>query len=147
MPPQLKKSNNRAKLEKSTYEQIVSHPEKDLELIGLEAPEELQIKTVTQRATQHNPEKPKPTCHYCKRPGHYRNRCRQLKREKCQSQNNTNSAGNNNNNNGDQTNCNSNNETPNNSNAINTNDQKDRKPTHVYPPCETCGKTVKLTIL
>ena len=54
MPPHLKKSINQAHSEKDTNEQIVSHLEWELELIGLEAPDELQIKTVTQRATQQN---------------------------------------------------------------------------------------------
>ena len=48
MPPHLKKSIIPAHLEKGTYEQIVSHLEKELELNGFEAPDELQINTVTQ---------------------------------------------------------------------------------------------------
>ena len=141
MPPHLKKSKNQAHLENDTYGQILSHLEKDLELNGLEAPEELQINTVTQRAIQQNPEKPKPTYHHCKKPGHYRNQCRQLKREKDQ-KNKTNSAGNNNNISGGQTKSNSNKKVLNDTNANNTKNQKDRRPTRpVYPPCETCGKT------
>ena len=73
MPPHLKKSINQAHLENGTYEQIVSHVERELELNGLEAPDEMQINTVTQQATKQNPEKPKPTCHHCKKPSHYRN--------------------------------------------------------------------------
>ena len=84
MPPHLKKSINQTHLENGTCEQIVSHHESDLELNGLEAPDELQINTVSQQATQKNPEKPRPTCYHCKKPGHYRNQCRQLKREKNQ---------------------------------------------------------------
>ena len=42
MPPHLKKSINQAHLENGTYERIVSHFEKELELNGLEAPDELQ---------------------------------------------------------------------------------------------------------
>ena len=38
-----------------------------LELIGLEAPEEMQRNTMTQRATKPNPEKPNSTCHHCKK--------------------------------------------------------------------------------
>ena len=52
MPPHLKKSNNQAHLEKSTYEQIVSHLERELELNVLEAPDEMPINTVTQQAPQ-----------------------------------------------------------------------------------------------
>ena len=89
MPPQLKKSNNQAHLENGTYEQIVSHLEKELELKSLEAPDEMPINTVTQQAPQQNSNKPRPTCHHCKKPGHYQNQCRQLEREKNQTRNNT----------------------------------------------------------
>ena len=146
MPPHQKKSINQAHLEKSTHEEIVLHLEKELELNGLEAPDELPKKTVTQQATQQNPEKPKPACHHRKKRGHYLNRCRQLKWEKDLARNNTNSADNGNNNNGrGQTNSNSNINAPNNTNANNTNNQKDRRSRPVYPPCETCGKTYHST--
>ena len=79
MPPHLRKSFNQAHLENRTYEQIVSHLERELELNGLEAPDELQINNVTQQATRKNSEKLKPTCHYVKKPVYYRNQCRQLK--------------------------------------------------------------------
>ena len=82
MPPHLKKSVNQAHLENGTFEQFVSNLERELELNGLEAPDELQINTVAQQATQQNSEKPKPICYPCKNPGDYRNQCRQLKREK-----------------------------------------------------------------
>ena len=78
MPSHLKKAINQAHLKNGTFEQIVSHLERELELNGLEAPDELQINTVTQQATQQNSEKPKPTCHYCKKSDHYRNQCRQF---------------------------------------------------------------------
>ena len=42
MPPHLKNSINQAHLENGTNEQIVTHLEKELELNGLEAPDELQ---------------------------------------------------------------------------------------------------------
>ena len=142
MPPHLKKSINQAHLKNGTYEQIVSHLERELELNGLEAPDEMQLNTVMQQDTQQNSEKPKPTCHYCKKPGHYRNRCRQLKREKDQVQNNTDSAANNKNNNGSaQTNSKPNHKAPLANKANNTNNQRDRKPRPVFPPCETCGRT------
>ena len=100
MPPHLKKSINQAHLENGTNEQIVSHLETELELNGLEAPDGMQLNTVMQQDRQQNSEKPKPTCHHCKKPGHYRNQCRQLKREKDQVQNSADSAANNKNNNG-----------------------------------------------
>ena len=142
MPPHLKKSINQAHLENGTYEQIVSHLERELELNGLEAPDEIQLNTVMQQDTQQNSGKPKPTCHHCKKPGHYRNQCRQLKRGKDQAQNNANSAADNKNNNGStQTNSNPNHKEPVANKVNNTNNQRDRKPRPVFPPCETCGRT------
>ena len=47
LPPHQKKSINRAHLENGTFEQIVTHLEEELELNGLEAPDELQINTVS----------------------------------------------------------------------------------------------------
>ena len=78
MPPHLKKSKNQAQLENGTYEQIVTHLERELELKGLEAPDELPIDNVSQQPTNNNADEPKPTCHHCKKPGHYRNQCRLL---------------------------------------------------------------------
>ena len=141
-PPDLKKSINQAHLENDTNEQVVSHLERELELNELEAPDELQINTVTQQPTQQTSEKRRPTCSHCKKTGHCRNQCRQLKREKDEVRNNTNSADNINQNNGSgHTNSNSNNKVSNNTKASNTNNQKNRGPRPVYPPCETCVKT------
>ena len=72
MPPHLKKSINQAHLENGTYEQIVTHLEMELELHGLEAPDELQIKTVSHKTVNANADRTEPTCHYCKKPGHYK---------------------------------------------------------------------------
>ena len=94
---------------------------------------------MTQQTTQQNSEKPKPTCHHCKKPSHYQNECPQLKREKDQTRNNMNSA---NNNNGiAQTNSNPNNKVSNNTKANNTNIQRDRRSRPVFPRCKTCGGT------
>ena len=96
MPPHLMKSINQAHLENGTYEQIVSHLERELGLNGLEAPDEMPINTVTQQAPQQNSDKPRPTFHHCKKPSHYQTQCRQLKREKEQTRKNTNTANNDN---------------------------------------------------
>ena len=90
MPPHLKKSINQAHLESGTYEQIVTHLEKELELNGFEAPDELQINTVCQQLTNANADRPKPTCHHCKKPGRYRDQCRWLKTQEGQAENNQN---------------------------------------------------------
>ena len=127
-------------MENDTYEQIVSHLERALELNGLEAPDEMPISTVTQQAPQQISNKPRPTCHHCKKSSHYQNQCRQLKREKDQTQNNTNSAKNNNE--SAQTNTiPNNNKIANNTKRKNINNQRDRRSRHVFPPCETCGRT------
>ena len=86
MPPHLEKSINQAHLESGTYEQIVSHLERELELNGLEAPDKMHINTVEQQAPQQNSNKPRPTGHHCKKSGHFQNQCphsneRKTKRE------------------------------------------------------------------
>ena len=140
MPPHLKKSINQAHLENGTSEQIVSHLERELELNGLEIPDEMLINTVTQQAPQQNANKPRPTCHHCKKPGHYQNQCRQLKREKDQTRAKTNSA--NNNKGSAQANSNpNNNKVANNAKGNNINNQRDRRSRPVFLPCETCGRT------
>ena len=47
MSPHLKKSINQAHLENGTYEQILTHLERELELNSLEYPDETQMNTVT----------------------------------------------------------------------------------------------------
>ena len=54
MPPSLKKSMNQARLESGTLKQIVTHLEGELESNGLEAPDELQINTVTHNTANTN---------------------------------------------------------------------------------------------
>ena len=49
MPPHLRKSINQAHLENGTYEQIVTHLERELELNSLESPDETQMNTVTHK--------------------------------------------------------------------------------------------------
>ena len=49
MPPHLKKSINQAHLENGTYEQIVTHLERELELNSLEYSDEIQMNTVTHK--------------------------------------------------------------------------------------------------
>ena len=88
MPPHLKKSINQAHLETGTYEQIVTHLEGELELNGLEAPDELQINTVSHNTANPNADRNKSTCHCSKKPEQYRNQCRLLKKQRDQTANN-----------------------------------------------------------
>ena len=73
LPPHLKRSLNLAYLENGTYDQIVAHLEKEIELSGLEKDGELTIPTMTAvppNDNQQNTEQTKVICHYCKKPGH-----------------------------------------------------------------------------
>ena len=138
MLPHLNKSTNQAHLEKGTYEQIVTNLERELELNGLEAPDELPINNVKQQPTNTSAERPKPTFHHCKKPGHYKNQCRSLKKQREQTEKYQNNHGNKN---SDANNSNSKSNNNNNSNNNNSSNRAERKPKTVYPPCETCGKT------
>ena len=135
MPPHLKKSINQAHLENGTYDQIVTHLESELELNGLEAPDEVQIFTVNLNNVNANADRTKPNC---KKPRHYKNQCRLLKNQREQTENNQNIPGNKNSN-ANTSNPNSNVYNPNNNNR--NSNRAERKPKIVYPPCETCGKT------
>ena len=55
IPTHLKKSINQAHLENKTYEQIVTQLQRELELNGLEARDELQINTVSHNTANANP--------------------------------------------------------------------------------------------
>ena len=138
MPPHLKKSMNQAHLENGTYEQIVTHLEKELELNGWEATDELQISTVSHNTVNASADRAKPSCHYCKKPGHYKNQCRLLKKQREQAENNQNNPGNKNSD-AKTSNPNGNVNNPNNNNT--NSNRTERKPKFVYSPCETCGKT------
>ena len=94
---------------------------------------------MSQHATYIHAERLKPTCHYSKKPGHYRNQCRMLKKQREQTENTQNNPGN--------RNSDADNSIPdiktNNNNHINYKNcnRAQGKPETVYPPSETCGKT------
>ena len=107
MPPHLKKSINQAYLENGTYNQIVKHLEREMELNGLESDESM-VKTQmtatkkeqkTEKTNKKQTDKPKTQtpksvpnktlkdtqCRYCKEEGHMMNDCPKLaKRRKLQ---------------------------------------------------------------
>ena len=138
MPPHLKKSMNQAHLENGTYEQIVTHLERELEVYGLEAPDELQIYTVSHNTVNANADRTKPTCHYCKKPGHYKNQGRLLTKQREQTENNQKNPGNKK---SDVNSSNPNGNVNNPNNNTRNSNRAERKPKTVHPPCETCGKT------
>ena len=129
-PPHLKKLINQAHLEIGTYEQIVTHRERELELNGLEAPDELPINNVSQQPTNTNVDRPKPTCHHFKKPGHYRNHCCLLKKQREQTENNQN---NNANKNSDAKTSNPNSNVNNNNNNKNSNRAEKNQKLSAHP--------------
>ena len=57
MPPHLKKSINQAHLENGTYNQIVKHLEREMELNGLESDESMVKTQMTATKNEQKPEK------------------------------------------------------------------------------------------
>ena len=112
LPPKLKRSVNMARLENGTYEEIVAHLERELELNALEESDDLPMATMTSASTSHNNllsnginTNKDAQCSYCKATGHYYKSCPKLKKKK------------------------------------ETEDKDGKKPQRpTYPPCDTCGK-------
>ena len=98
---------------------------------------------MSQQTTNTNADRPKPTCHHCKKPGHYRNQCRLLKKQREQTENTQNSPGNKNNaaKTSNQYQYQNKNSDVNNTNNNKNSNKAERKLKTVYPPCETCGNT------
>ena len=95
LPPKLKRSVNMARLENASYEEIVTHPERELELNGLEGGDDIHVPTMSAAPTATRPGTgllssgidPNVTCNYCKKPGHVKEDCRKLKRKEEQRRN------------------------------------------------------------
>ena len=83
MPTHLKRVLNQARLETESYERMVQHIEREMELNGLLAPNETNITGVIQidalepqQAT--NPPKPSGPCYGCGQSGHVIKNCRKV---------------------------------------------------------------------
>ena len=95
LPPKLKRSVNMARLENATYEEIVTHLERELELMGLEEGDDIPVPTMSTAPTATRPGTgllssgidANITCNYCKKPGHVKDDCRKLKRKEEQRRN------------------------------------------------------------
>ena len=89
LPPKLKRSVNMARLENATYEEIVTHLERELELNRLEEGDNIPVPTMSTAPTATGPGTgllssgidPNITCNYCKKPGRVKDDCRKLKRK------------------------------------------------------------------
>ena len=85
MPTHLKRVLNQARLETESYDLMVQHLEREIELNGMLAPNETNITGVHQievQETQQVPNPPKPTgpCYGCGQPGHVVKNCRKVAR-------------------------------------------------------------------
>ena len=95
LPTKLKRSVNMARLENATYEEIVTHLERELELNGLEEGDDIPVPTMSTAPTAKRPGTgllssgidPNVTCNYCKKLGHVKDDCRKLKRKEEQRRN------------------------------------------------------------
>ena len=112
LPPKLKRSVNMARLENGTYEGIVAHLERELELNALEESDDLPMATMASASTNQSNllsnginTNNDDQCSYCKATGHYYKSCPKLKKKKEMEE---------------------------------KDGKKPQRPT--YPPCDTCGK-------
>ena len=89
LPPTSKRSVNMARLENGTYEEIVAHLERELELNALEESDDLPMATMASASTNNSNLLPNgintnkdAQCSYCKATGHYYKSCLKLKKKK-----------------------------------------------------------------
>ena len=87
LPPKLKRSVDMARLENGSYDEIVAHLERELELNAFEESDHLPIATMTSSSAK--PKTPLTTgqtsditCTYCKDKGHMVKDCEKLKKKK-----------------------------------------------------------------
>ena len=87
LPPKRKRSVNMARLENGSYDEIVAHLERGLELNSLEESDDLPMASMTSSTskTKTVPSKSQMsniTCNYCKEKGHMVKNCEKLKKKK-----------------------------------------------------------------
>ena len=87
LPLKLKRSVNMARLENGSYDEIVAHLEKELEINALQEPDDLSVATMTSSNSKSKTplstgQMTDITCNYCKEKGHNVKECVKLKKKK-----------------------------------------------------------------
>ena len=87
LPPKLKRSVNMARLENGSYDEIVAHLERELELNALEESDDLPMATMTTSSAKSKTplstgQMSDITCNYCKEKGHMIKEWEKLKKKK-----------------------------------------------------------------
>ena len=87
LPPKLKRSVNMARLENGSYDEIVAHLERELELNALEESDDLPMATMISSSSKTKTplstgQMSDITCNYCKEKGHMVKDCENSKRRK-----------------------------------------------------------------
>ena len=82
LPPKLKRSVNMARLENGSYDEIVAHLERELELNALEESDDLPMATMTSSSTKPKTPLSDITCNYCKEKSHMVKDWEKLKKKK-----------------------------------------------------------------
>ena len=93
LPPKLKRSVNMARLENGSYNEIVAHLERELELNALVESDDLPMASMTSSLTKtktvsSNAQMSDITCNYCKEKGHNVKDCEKLEKKKDKDANN-----------------------------------------------------------